>query len=244
MSPADHDADDLVVRAALGEELTGDERRRLEDDPDLQERVAEFEEIVDLARSDPDAVASDATVDHLWSGIAAEAFGAAPPTATRERPTDPDPAAHRVVPLWPRRARWVAMGAVAAAAAAAVAVLVTVGPLGPSSPQPVAAAELEPFGGAQVAAVEGEFVVVDGDAELRLDLSGLPERDDGFYEVWLLDPEEGRLVSLGPARADGTYALPSGTGVDDFPSVDVSVEPHDGDPGHSGASVLRGSVRA
>ncbi len=92
--------------------------------------------------------------------------------------------------------------------------------------------------------MEGEFVRADQGAELHLDLSSLPPRDGAFYEVWLLDLDHGRLLSLGPARPDGTYALPPGTDVGEYPTVDVSVEPDDGDPGHSGTSVLRGPVQA
>ncbi len=133
--------------------------------------------------------------------------------------------------------------AVGATAAAAVAVVV-VATVDPPSEDvvPVAEASLRPVGGADVAPVTGQFVLVDGSPRLVLDLSDLPATSDGFHEVWLLDPDEGRMVSLGPARPDGTYALPDGVAVDDYPAVDVSVEPHDGDPTHSGDSLLRGSV--
>ena len=236
MPPADHDADDLVVRAALGEPLTDEERHLLEAHPDLQERVAEFVEIVDLARSAPEEVASDEEIDHLWAGIAAEAFGDDDVLRPRRR--------HRR-PTGPRRGggRWLAMGAVAAAAAA-VATLVAVGPWRDAPATPIAAAELDPVGDADVAPVEGEFVAAGRGAELHLDLSALPPRDGAFYEVWLLDLDHGRLLSLGPLRPDGTYALPGGTDVGEYPTVDVSVEPDDGDPGHSGTSVLRGPVQA
>ena len=250
MSPADHDADDLVVRAALGEPLSEDEQQWLDDDPTLQARVEEFVEIVDLARSAPEAVASNEEIDHLWAGIAAEAFGdeakqAALPRADAPPPADAPPMSSdaRVVSLQPRRARWMAMGAVAAAAVAVVA-LVAVGPWRDAPPTPIAAAELDPVGDADVAPVEGEFVRADQGAELHLDLSGLPPRDGAFYEVWLLDLDHGRLLSLGPVRPDGTYTLPVGTDVGEYPTVDVSVEPDDGDPGHSGTSVLRGPVQA
>ena len=135
------------------------------------------------------------------------------------------------------------MGTVAAAAAAVVA-LVAVAPWRGAPPQPLAAADLAPVGDADVAPVEGEFVRADRGAELHLDLSSLPPRDGAFYEVWLLDLDHGRLLSLGPVRPDGTYALPPGTDVGEYPTVDVSVEPDDGDPGHSGTSVLRGPVQA
>ena len=78
----------------------------------------------------------------------------------------------------------------------------------------------------------------------RLDLSlpdGLPA-PAGFYEVWLIDPDVEGMVSLGPARSDGTYAVPSDLDVTAFPIVDVSVEPPDGNPTHSGVSVLRGTL--
>ena len=73
--PADRDADDLVVRAALGEPLSDDEQRWLDVDPDLRTRVAEFVEVIDLARTAPDEVASDDQIEHLWQGIAAETVG-------------------------------------------------------------------------------------------------------------------------------------------------------------------------
>ena len=252
MPPADHDADDLVVRAALGEPLTEDEQAWLDEDPALQERVAEFVEIVDLARSAPDEVASDEQIDHLWAGIAAEAFGpreafgpsegaADEVRAPDPAPADPGPDVAPVVSIRSRRVRWVGL---AAAAAAVVVALVAVGPFGSPPPRPLAAADLRPVGEVEVAPVAAEFVAAGSHTELRVDLSALPDQQDAFYEVWLLDLDEGRLLSLGPLRPDGTYALPDGTEVGDFPTVDVSVEPHDGDPTHSGSSVLRGPVQA
>ena len=50
------------------------------------------------------------------------------------------------------------------------------------------------------------------------------------------------LVSLGPLRPDGIYDIPPGVDPSRFPIVDVSVEPVDGDPTHSGDSVLRGEL--
>ena len=63
-----------------------------------------------------------------------------------------------------------------------------------------------------------------------------------FVEVWVIDTEVSQLVSLGPIRADGTYDLPAGIDPSAFPIVDVSIEPLDGDPRHSGNSVLRGQL--
>ena len=78
--------------------------------------------------------------------------------------------------------------------------------------------------------------------EVRVD--GLKATRDGqFYELWLLGKDK-RLVGLGSFRvgADGTAKLRLPLPVDPkaFTYFDLSLEPADGDPGHSGVSVLRG----
>ena len=52
------------------------------------------------------------------------------------------------------------------------------------------------------------------------------------------------MVSLGSVRADGIDAIPAGLRIAAYPVVDVSAEPFDGDPGDSGASLLRGVLEA
>jgi hypothetical protein len=61
--------------------------------------------------------------------------------------------------------------------------------------------------------------------------------------VWLLQPDVSGLVPLGVVH-QGTNVVPLPTGIDlsAYPVVDVSVEPLDGDPAHSGVSVARGSL--
>ena len=86
-----------------------------------------------------------------------------------------------------------------------------------------------------------ELLDRDGSYQVRVETEGL-DADDGYLELWLLDPTATRLVSLGPLRADGLYDVPSGVDPGEFPVVDVSVEPVDGDPTHSGQSVLRGQL--
>jgi hypothetical protein len=80
---------------------------------------------------------------------------------------------------------------------------------------------------------------VDGD-RLHLTVSGLP---DGAYEVWLYN-------SIADARPIGRLKAPAGT-LDarlpanwrDYRYLDVSLEPPDGNPNHSGESVLRAPLR-
>ncbi|MGC5013098.1 anti-sigma factor domain-containing protein [Streptosporangium sp. DT93] len=82
----------------------------------------------------------------------------------------------------------------------------------------------------------------DGD-RLRVRLSGLPA-PDGFYEVWLLDRAAKRMISLGTLDPSGqaSYSLPADVRTADYPVVDVSREPLDGNPGHSSDSFLRGTL--
>ena len=66
---------------------------------------------------------------------------------------------------------------------------------------------------------------------------------DGFKEVWLLAPDAQRMVSLGVMAGDeAEFVLPGNLDVAQFPVVDVSDEPVDGDPTHSGDSVVRGTL--
>jgi len=64
-----------------------------------------------------------------------------------------------------------------------------------------------------------------------------------FREVWLLKPDVSGLVSLGVLEGDqGRFDVPEGLDVAAYSVVDISEEHLDGDPAHSGDSVVRGSL--
>jgi anti-sigma-K factor RskA len=137
---------------------------------------------------------------------------------------------------------WLAVAAavVALAVGVAVGVLVRDGGEQPATGPSIA---LAPLGGADPAA-RATATMVDDANGMRLDASGLAPLPSGeFYEVWLLDGPE-RVMSLGsfrvPASGDAHVTVPLPVDAADFRYVDVSVEREDGDPSHSGASVLRG----
>jgi anti-sigma-K factor RskA len=146
----------------------------------------------------------------------------------------------KVIPLTARTPSRRTLFVAAAAAAAVVAVAVTTLSLGDDGePEVLASTTLERLGPAGSGSVE--LLDDGGHLRLRVDTADL-DAGDGFLELWVIDTEVQRLVSLGPLRDDGLYDLPDGLDPAAFPIVDVSVEPIDGDPTHSGASVLRGQL--
>jgi hypothetical protein len=108
----------------------------------------------------------------------------------------------------------------------------------PAEPAPAPSAKartaLAPLAGARGRATAS----LDGD-RLRLTLTGLPDPKGGAYQAWLYD-SVADARPLGRIKAGkGTIAatLPADKG--DYRYVDVSLEPPDGNPNHSGKSVLR-----
>ena len=73
-----------------------------------------------------------------------------------------------------------------------------------------------------------------------------PALDDGYYEVWLIEPRRRRTWCrwASPSRAPRRSSCPPTSTSSEFPVVDVSVEPLDGDPTHSGVSVARGELES
>lgn len=217
------------------------------DDPDAA-RLARLGRVARSRDDDADEVVLTPPPAPLWDRIAAatrDGTDAADADVTAADVSDTDGRPSRPGRSeGPGRARptgwWLA-------AAAAVVVALAMGAVvswqGRDDDSLVASAELEPLvpeAGAPVAA----RLVETGDG-LRLELAvtdaDLPP-GDGFHEVWLLDPEAAGMVSLGPLRPDERYLLPPNVDYRDFPVVDISAEPPDGDPTHSGASLLRGTL--
>ena len=111
--------------------------------------------------------------------------------------------------------------------------------------QDLAAAALSGAGlerGAEGATGSATLVRRGDDTYLELRLVDPPAPTSGYLEVWLLDRQTRGMVSLGPFRGVGRYLVPSGIDPAAFPVVDVSDEPPDGDPTHSGVSLLRGEL--
>lgn len=210
--------------------MSSDDRRPSED-PELRR----LQQLARRGREELQQLDAE-RADTLWAGVRAAAFD-----TTDEQV---GPGAHGAVPERPGSSvRWLPL-----AVAAAIALVVGVG-VGATlttsgdqaTPATLATIELD----ALAAEVTPRTAVLrEGEAgrTIELQLAGLPSTD-GFHEVWLLDPDTGALVSLGPVRADAVYAVPDTVDLADLSVLDVSEEPQDGDPAHSGDSLLRGEVR-
>jgi len=87
---------------------------------------------------------------------------------------------------------------------------------------------------------EAEVVEISAGRELELTLDAEAPAD-AFLQVWLLSPDASLMVPVGVlAGTTGQWTLPPGLVLVDYPVVDVSIEPFDGDPTHSADSLVRG----
>lgn len=111
----------------------------------------------------------------------------------------------------------------------------------PDDPRLVAEAELEPFPGWTAS---GSARVEEDDSGAQHVVVDVSAPGQGLREVWLIDPETSGLVSLGLlSGSTGTFSLPTDLDLTRYSVVDISQEPDDGDPAHSGDSIVRGALR-
>jgi Anti-sigma-K factor rskA len=163
-------------------------------------------------------------------------------SAPRHEQPAPPPSGGSVVPFRARRRPLllVAAAAVAGAAIGAGAVAVLRDGATPPTVVPVAAVDLDPLADNDASGRAEVIERTDGTRVLEVQLQA-GELDDRYYEVWLIDEAVQDMVPVGVARSGTvTFELPVGLDLARFPIVDVSVEPLDGDPTHSGVSVARG----
>jgi anti-sigma-K factor RskA len=202
---------------------------------------AERREAERLLREDPDFRAEVERLRPIAARLfelpaeAWTALDAAPPPAPV---TGPPARLSRPRPAW----RLVAVGAAACALVAAVLGVRALVDSGPDEPEAVTVA-LEPL---RPGAGEGRARIASGKGSGSIEVEGLPRTAAGeFYEAWLLsDPQ--RLVSIGRFEVDASGRARLDVRVPEDPErfafVDISLEEDDGDPSHSGNSVLRGPL--
>ena len=147
----------------------------------------------------------------------------------------------------PARRRGYGRGALALAASVAVFLGIGIGLggaalfAGDESPTtPVAVVQLEPLPGKTGG---GTADLIQPGNELQVSVTGL-DAQTGFYELWLINSDGQRMVSLGvlDPRQAGTFQIPADLTSQGYLIVDVSLEPNDGNPVHSRDSIVRGTL--
>jgi hypothetical protein len=255
---------EVLSLRALGEQAgTAADDEHLRGCPTCQAELDELRAVVNTGRSITAEDHPVAPPDRVWDRISEElglsAEGGEHPPLTALPPLEPDrpqpqpqPAAERQAEVTPLPGSWMRRRTAALLAAAAAILGLTVGGglallLGddgqrsPGTGQVIAQASLQPLPAKQAA---GEATVSGSGAirTLQVQVTGLPT-EPGFYEVWLLNREANKLISVGVLDAErGTFPLPPAVNLSEYPVVDVSLEPFDGDPAHSKNSFVRGTL--
>lgn len=247
-----HCTPEQLALAALREPLPGDDAAHLATCRDCRAEVAALQRSVDLlavpALSTPAAPVTPPPA--IWASIAAATgVSATPrPDAAPAAPAAPQaaapsaPADATVLPFRSRR-RPVLLAAAAAVAGAAIGAGAVAALQGQDDAgQSVTAVALDPLAGNEASGRAEVVVRGDGTRVLQVELDA-PAREDSYYEIWLIDRDVAGMYPLGAVQpGTQTVPLPAGLDLDQYPLVDVSVEPLDGDPTHSGVSVARGEL--
>lgn len=253
-----------LALGALGEALDRAAEEHLRQCGRCQHELARMTATVSVARSTLGESALQSPPSRVWQNVHREAgLG---PALRRDplRPADASAAADEdtpspteapsVAPLSSladaraRRSRLRRVVAPLSAAAAAAALIAGVAfgwqALAPRAVETVVASAaldaLPAWDGAS-----GSAEILDrgnGDRVVRVALDA-PAAPGAVHEVWLLTPEVDGLISLGlMADATGEFVIPAEVDLDRYSVVDISAEPLDGDPAHSGDSVVRGAL--
>jgi anti-sigma-K factor RskA len=201
--------------------------RRLAEDPALRDEVERLRPLVAKLEAVPEEAWEPPTPPPL-----------SPPPERRRRPRPgwlSGPMALRPAP---------AAGLAALLLALGIAIGALIGGEGDDGP---------PGGGAELvlsriddgpAGAAGRVLVSERESRATVDVSGLEPSERGrFYELWLLDAD-GSMIALGgfkvgeDGRAD--VELPVPVPPQRYQYFDISLQEDNGDPTHSGVSVLRG----
>lgn len=265
-----HLNDDEIALLAMGEPVDSEAAaQHLAECPDCASEVSEMSRVALVARSSVVDGELETPPADVWSRIhgelglsstvAADPASVAPaPESAAEPPVEasPEPVADEVsgagaAPDQPRRrVRSRRSSATLWILAASTALVVAIGAgvwigrtLAPATAV-VASAQLAAFPDHPQAAGQAE---VDDDGDGRRTLTVTLEGDDpaegDYREVWLIRDDGQALISLGVLEdSSGTFLVPDGVDLAEYRLVDISVEPVDGDPAHSGDSIVRGEL--
>lgn len=256
------DDETLAMLAVSDQVATDDVAEHLTSCDRCRDEVAALQRVAAVTRASEDVTLA-APPEHVWDRIAAEIArtpqqAAAPPTragraderASVARPSD---AEHHAVARRPRPRRRRAL-AIAIAGVGVLAVVLGIGVASGVVPGLPRGDTETVLANTELAALPGWSGTTgraelerdqDGRVTLLVDLHGERGRSGTgpLREVWMMRSDLGGLVSVGYLDGDqGRFTVPDGVDTAEFPVVDVSAEADDGDPAHSGDSIVRGTL--
>ena len=240
-----HPDDDTLADLALGESAPTDVADHVRGCPQCSHEVAALRSTVRTLREPVPTLSSPPPA--VWDAVLAEIDA---PLVSLDAP--PASLGAPVDDLTERRQRkerrGIPLAWVAGAAAAGILLGVAGGRLlGAEDPAPaaitVASTEL---GTLDTGQVKGSADVVRLDGQLDLAVRTDPiDAGDGYLEVWLINTDLERMVSIGVLRPDApeqTFAIDQALIDQGYVIVDISREGFDAAPQHSGDSVVRGTL--
>lgn len=237
-----HLDDDVLAGFAVGELLDDGSREHLARCADCRARAEGFERLASGLSDKGGRVVLESPSEHVWQAIRSQVAD------VEDGSRGGTGSAATVIPLSSKRRKlrtWSTGWAAGAAAAVGVvggvgATLWFTGTASTSGETTVAStslADLSTEANAGSAKVEQRD---DGTRVLVVE-TNYHQVEDSSIEVWMIDPEVEGMISLGYLSSDhGEFVIPAGFDYAAYPIVDISVEPNDGNPAHSGVSITRG----
>lgn len=242
-----HLDEEAIAGAAMGESLSDADALHLTQCERCAEQVRAYERLMDQATSMARPQPLVAPPARVWDAISAEVGleGAEPAVGTAHAESDSRAAAAsagKLATVTPMRrfSGWLV--------AAAAAVGLVVGGVGVNALSGIGGGESTVVASAPLTTLATDASAGTARVELRPDGEKVLVVDTEFravsggdLEVWLIDPNIEGMVSLGFLASDhGEFVIPEGYDPSAYPIVDISIEPRDGVPTHSGDSVTRG----
>ncbi|MFF2487555.1 anti-sigma factor [Microbacterium sp. NPDC058062] len=236
-----------LALVAVGEALTDAEQQHLATCDACSLELAELEHTVAVGRSTVTLGELETPPERVWDRILDE-VRSQPEAAASGIPIDvPVVSSPAVAENQPDQRRTRGRGRMLFALAASIAVVLAIAGVWTfvrtQQPVEIASATLDAFPDHPDAVGTAEVIELsDGERTLTVSIDDFDE-SDGFREVWLITADASDLVSLGELDGKkGTFVVPADVDLRDFVLVDVSQEPRDGNPAHSGDSIVRGQL--
>lgn len=233
---------ELLALLALDEPIETDaDRAHLAACPACAGDLTALRHAATVGRAAVDGATLEAPHERVWERISDELDLGADHTAPE--PIPGTTASEPVSPTAPRRRRrtlWVLAACLAFIVAIGAGAWTVSRTLLPSELAEASLVAFPDHPGAAGTAVAEESR--DGTVRLSVTLDGDTD-PDGYREVWLIRSDASALISLGVLEGDaGSFTVPAGIDLAEYSLVDISVEPLDGDPLHSGNSIVRGEL--